>query len=291
MIRTSPAAPQPVLGKMRYTIPAQIADWTKRFSGKQPEAATLAQKPKRKVPVKKTTAQKAAVKAEAKPFPKPKPAKPEIRPEHANQFPEKPALVFFKKEPVTFQVRRLEHPADYERMAFVIKACSNDPGHKALMVLHIEQIRDGSWLVATDGKRLHAALIPAKIRSGDYKPVVTKEAVSLGEPVTGIMFPNWRRVLPAATIQRGTIDLADSGWGKDRSQTEKLSVAFNAFLRQTGELINLRYLEDLAKKKWEVHCQREKNSAVLLKAENVKLDMLAVIMPLATEAEAGAKAA
>jgi hypothetical protein len=84
------------------------------------------------------------------------------------------------------------------------------------------------------------------------------------------------------------IDLADSGWGKDRSQTEKLSVAFNAFMRQTGELVNLRYLEDLAKKQWSLHCQREKNRAVMLKAEGVKLDMFAVIMPLATESAAKA---
>jgi hypothetical protein len=84
------------------------------------------------------------------------------------------------------------------------------------------------------------------------------------------------------------IDLADSGWGKNRSQTEKLSAAFNAFMRQTGELVNLRYLEDLAKKKWSLHCRHERNRAVMLKAEDVKLDMFAVIMPLANEASAKA---
>jgi hypothetical protein len=270
---------------MRYTIPAQIAGWTKRFSGrmpdsKQPETAAMPPKPKRKAPAKKTVAKKKPLVTLPKPEPKAETGR------KAAGSPS--SLVFIKKEPVTFHIRRPEHPADFERMAFVIRACSNDPRHKALMVLHVEQIREGSWLVATDGSRLHVALIPAKIRSGDYKPVITKDAVSLGEPVTGIMFPAWRRVIPGDTVKKGVIDLADSGWGKDRNMTEKLSVAFNAFMRQTGELVNLRYLEDLAKKRWSVHCQREKNRAVMLKAEDVNLEMFAVIMPLANEAAAQA---
>lgn len=278
MVRNAPVAPHPVIEKMRYIVPAQITDWAKRFSGKPVETAKPAEKPKRKAVVRKTTVKKTAVK---KPLPAivPRPAaKVEVGPKT-----EAKALVFIKKEPITFQVRRLENPSDFERMAFVTKACSNDPKHKPLMVLHVEQIRDGSWLIATDGKRLHAALIPAKIRSGDYKPMITKDAISLGEPVTGIMFPNWRRVIPGTTVQRGMIDLADSSWGKDWKGTEQLSIAFNTFVMQTGEIVNLRYLEDLAKKKWSIHCQREKNRAIMLKAEEVKYDMFAVIMPLAEE--------
>ena len=285
MLRTVSAVPRTVLDKMRYTVPERVADWTKRFSGKLPEAA-LPRKPARKVPAKKTAAKKAAPAALSKP--RLKTAKPATMPEPAGRIPAKPAPVFIKKEPVTFQLRRLERPADFERAAFVIKACATDPRHKALTVLHVEQTREGSWLVASDGKRLHAALIPAKIKSGDYKPVATKETISLGEPVTGIMFPNWRRVIPSAAIRRGTIDLAEAGWGKDRKQTEKLSVAFNDFVRQTGALVNLRYLEDLAKKRWSVHCQRERNKAIMLKAEGETPDMVAVIMPLAGEAEAKA---
>jgi hypothetical protein len=181
---------------MRYTIPAQIAGWMKRFSGtmpdgKQPErTAAEPQKPKRKAAVKKAVTKKSLPVSAPKPAAEPK--RTETKP-----------LVFIKKEPVTFRIRRLEHSADFERMAFVIRACSTGPQRKALMVLHVEQSREGSWRanevgeVATDGSRLHAALIPAKIRSGDYKPAVTKEAVSLGEPVTGIMFPNCGGLFPA----------------------------------------------------------------------------------------------
>jgi hypothetical protein len=280
MLRIAPVVPHPVIERMRYNIPAQITDWARRFSGKPAEPAKPAEKPKRKAVVRKTTVKKTTVKKPLAAI-EPRPAaKPEPGPEGKK---EAKALVFIKKEPITFQVRRLETPGDFERMAFVTKACSNDPNHKPFMVLHVEQIRDGSWLIATDGKRLHAALTPAKIRSGDYKPMVTKDIISLGEPVTGIMFPNWRRVIPGTTVQRGMIDLADSSWGKDRKGTERLSIAFNTFVRQTGELVNLRYLEDLAKKKWSIHCQREKNRAIMLKAEGVKHDMFAVLMPLIEE--------
>jgi hypothetical protein len=272
MTRTKSAAPHPVLKKMRYVNEAQIADWTKRFSGKTPEAAQPRHKPKRTIPPKRTA--KKRIMSPIQPGTKTK--------------LETDSLVLVKKTLATFQVCRKDNPEVFERMAFVVKACSNDPRRKALTVLHVEQIRDGSWLVASDGKRLHAAFTATKIRSGDYRPVLTKDAVSLGEPATGIAFPDWRGVIPHSAAQRGVIDLTDSGWGKDCSQTEKLSVAFNAFVRQTGELINLRYLEDLAKRKWSIHYQREKNQAIMLKAEGVKEDMFAVIIPLEKETAANA---
>jgi hypothetical protein len=272
MTRTKSAAPHPVLKKMRYVNEAQIADWTKRFSGKTPETAQPRHKPKRTIPPKRTAKKRIM---------------PPIQPGTKTKL-ETDSLVLVKKTLATFQVCRKDNPEVFERMAFVVKACSNDPQRKALMVLHVEQIRDGSWLVASDGKRLHAAFTAAKIRSGDYKPALTKDAVSLGEPATGIAFPDWRRAIPGGAAQRGVIDLTDSGWGKDCSQTEKLSMAFNAFVKQTGELINLRYLEDLAKRKWSIHCQREKNQAIMLKAEGVKEDMFAVIIPLEEETAANA---
>jgi hypothetical protein len=273
MALTKLTAPRPALEKMRYTETAQIADWTKRFSGKKPEATRPPLKPKRTIPPKRT--------AKKRIMP---PTQPGIEAK-----PETDSLVLSKKTPATFQVRRKDNPEVFERMAFVVKACSNDPRRKDLLVLHVEQIREGSWLVASDGKRLHATFVAVNIRSGDYRPALVKDTVSLGEPKTGIVFPDWRRVIPGNVARRGVIDLADSGWGKDCSRTEKLSVAFNAFVRQTGELINLRYLEDLAKKQWSIHCQREKNRAILLKAEGAQEEMFAVVMPL--DGETAAKAA
>jgi hypothetical protein len=169
-------------------------------------------------------------------------------------------------------------------MGFVIKACAKTAGDQFKTVLHVEQTRSGSRLVATDGSRLHVAEISKKIKSGDYKPHVTKDLITLGDPVEGVKFPAWPKAIPAEkAVKRGVINLADTGMGKDRAETEKLSLAFNSFVKQAGEPVNLRYLEDLTKREWAVYCQEGKRKAIMLK-ENGKPDdksPVAVILPIA----------
>jgi hypothetical protein len=194
------------------------------------------------------------------------------------------SLVLIKKEPITFQLSRLENPEDFERMRFVIKACDKAGDALFKKVLHVEQTRTGSRLVATDGLRLHSAEISIKIKSGDYKPYAAKDTVSLGVPLENVKFPSWLKAIPEKTEQRGVINLRNSGMGKDRKETEKLSLAFNDFVRKAGEPVNLRYLEDLTKREWTVHCQSGKRRAIVLKEKTGKEDSsgvpLAVIMPI-----------
>jgi hypothetical protein len=195
-----------------------------------------------------------------------------------------PALALIKKEPVTFQLSRLENPGDFERMSFVIKACAKTGRSPFCRVLHVEQTRTGSRLVATDGLRLHVAEISKRIKSGEYKPHVVKDIISLGKPLDGIRFPTWAKAIPENAEKRGVINLANSGMGKDRNETEKLSIAFNSFVKHTGEPVNLRYLEDLTKREWTVYCQDKKRKAIVLREKNGKADSakgpLAVILPI-----------
>jgi hypothetical protein len=100
---------------------------------------------------------------------------------------------------------------------------------------------------------MHVAEISRRIKSGEYRPCVTNDAITLGEPVAGIRFPCWNKIIPEKTGRRGVINLADTGLGKDRKETENLSIVFNSFVRQTGESVNLRYLEDLTKHEWAVY--------------------------------------
>jgi hypothetical protein len=100
--------------------------------------------------------------------------------------------------------------------------------------------------------------------------------------VEGIKFPIWTKAIPEKVEKRGVINLADTGLGKDRKENEKLSLVFNSFVKQTGEPVNLRYLEDLTKRVWVFYCQNEKRRAIMLK-ENGKPDdknPLAVILPI-----------
>ena len=194
------------------------------------------------------------------------------------------SLTLIKKEPVTFQLLRLENPEDFERMSFVIKACSKTGDAPFKTVLHVERTRKGSRLVASDGLRLHVAEISQKIKSGDYKPHATKEIITLGNPVEGIKFPSWSKAIPEKTEQKGVINLKNSSLRKDRKETERLSLAFNDFVRKTGEPVNLRYLEDLTKQNWAVYCQNEKRGAIVLKERSGNADSsgapMAVIMPI-----------
>jgi hypothetical protein len=186
-----------------------------------------------------------------------------------------------QRKPVGVVISRKENPDDFTRTLFVLKACSNDKTYEYLTVLHIEPTKKGSRLIATDGRRLHVAEISVRIKGGDYRPVITKDAISFGEPVGGIKFPNWSKVVPGKTRKRGVINLAHTGMGKDRKETDNLSLAFNTLVKQTGEPVNVRYLEDLTKKEWAVYCQGEKQKAIVLKESNSEMDTFAVIMPLA----------
>ncbi|AEF84825.1 hypothetical protein TREPR_0888 [Treponema primitia ZAS-2] len=249
--------PRPVLDRMGYTNPSITRDWKKIFSKKPPKKAEP----------------KPAVKTTVKPLRKAKGKKNEAKPETA-------PLV----------LNRHESPADFEKIAFVLKARSKDVNRAYLAVLHIEETQTGSRLIATDGKRLHVAEISRKIKGGDYKPALTKDSVSFGNPVEDITFPNWARVIPGNTRKRGSIDLTDTGMGKGRDQTERLSRVFHSFVKQTGELVNMRHLEDLSKKKWSVYCQNEKGGAIVLKEDGAAGSVFAVIMPL-PETDVGKEAA
>jgi hypothetical protein len=190
-----------------------------------------------------------------------------------------PALI--QKKSAGVAISRKENPDDFTRTLFVLNACTLDKERDFLSVLHIEPAKKGSRLIATDGRRLHVAEISIRIKGGDYRPVATKDAISFGESVGGIRFPNWSKVVPEKTRKRGVINLAHTGMGKDRKETDNLSLAFNTLVKQAGEPINVRYLEDLTKKEWAVYCQGEKQKAIVLKESNSEMDTFAVIMPLA----------
>jgi hypothetical protein len=200
------------------------------------------------------------------------------------------SLSLIKKAPVTFRLSRLEDPKDFELMSFVIRACSKISDKPFRTVLHVEQTRQGSRLVACDGQRLHVAEISKKIKSGDYKPHATKDTIILGEPVTGIKFPAWSKAVPEKSQKLGVINLEKSGLGKDRKETENLTVALRAFTEQTGETINLRFLEDLTKREWAVYGKKDSRMGIVLRQKNGKFgepdekSPVAVIIPIAKAA-------
>ena len=163
---------------------------------------------------------------------------------------------------------------EFEKILFVLRACDKCGGRTFTEVLHVERTENGSRLIATDGKRMHVAKIKTMIKPGDYKPVVTQDVIRMGKPLSGVQFPNWKRVVPVNTLHRGCINPGTAAVGEGNP-------VYRSFVRQTGEQVNPKYLEDLTKKPWTVYSQREKRKALLLKERGAKTETYAVIMPLA----------
>jgi hypothetical protein len=180
------------------------------------------------------------------------------------------SLVFFKeKTPGTFQLSRSENPKDFEYLSFVIKACDKASDNPKKAIIHVEKANTGSRIVACDGLRLHAAEISKKIKAGNYKPRVTKDTITLGEPEEDIVYPKWVNNIPVKVEKRGVINLEKSGMGKDREETEKLSITFNSIVKQTGKTVNLRDLDDLVKESWTVYSS-DKDGRILLRPQSNK---------------------
>jgi hypothetical protein len=175
----------------------------------------------------------------------------------------------------------IQNKDEFERVLFVLKATNKQSTREFTTVLHVERTKTGSRLVATDGLRLHVAEIGTKIKSGNYKPVVSKDAIRLGTPVGDVQFPAWTKVIPARAVRKGEINLESTGAGKSRSASMAMTRAYNSFVKQSGERVNPHFLEDLPKKQWSIYCQKEKRKPLVLKEDGAAMETYAVIMPLA----------
>ena len=168
---------------------------------------------------------------------------------------------------------------EYEKILFILRACDESRSPSYTNVLHVERTKNGSRLIATDGKRMHVAEIKIKIKPGEYKPVITKDAIKLGEPVKNIKYPNWEQVVPKDVDRRGCINFENTADGETNR-------ALNSFTKMSGENVNPKYLSDLTKKSWVIYSQKQRMKALLLKEYcpasqfGAKHETYAVIMPL-----------
>ena len=230
-----------------------------------PVPITKERKPEPPAQVKTREPEKAAIKTK----PKPRPMPPSGR-----KKPIPPRYISPNEITAIYCFSPSLNKVEYEKVLFVLRACERNSGKPFTNALHVESLKSGSRLVATDGKRLHAAMVRTKIEPGDYKPIVSGNMIRLGMPVTDINFPDWKRVVPKETVRRGYIDLGRTAIG----DMHRLSAHFT---KLTGEKVNPNYLMDLTMNAWGVYCQNEKGKALLLKEYGAERETFAVIMPLA----------
>jgi len=189
---------------------------------------------------------------------------------------EKPVLtrsVSTGKKVTTHIFSKNRNKEEYEKILFILRACDKNGGRAFTNVLHVERLKNTSRLIGTDGKRMHITEIKTHIKPGDYKPIVTKDTVTLCAPVSKINFPNWERVVPTNVVRCGCINLENASIGVNSNVN-------SSFTRMTGEKVNPSFLSDLTKKTWVVYSQNEKRKALLLKELGAENETYAVMMPL-----------
>jgi len=169
---------------------------------------------------------------------------------------------------------------DFENAQFVVKAISDDHSRPGICLVHVERTRGGSRLVCTDGRRLHVAEIKMRIGEGNYESIVTRSSVILKGPVEDTDFPNWKRILPSKTIEKGTINFEKAGLGKNAGMSGSLSLIHSRVVAITGEIVNIRYLDDLQKTEWRLLSQDGHLKPLLFQRTQDGKDVMAIIMPM-----------
>jgi hypothetical protein len=175
--------------------------------------------------------------------------------------------------------RTKENRVDFERVAFVCKARTVDVKRPYTSFVHVERAKEGSRIVATDGKtRLYVASVKVRIPSGDYKPVVSKDSIVFKTPAADVRFPDWSRAVPKDMVKSGVISLDKTGKGNATQKSANLSLAVNSLNKKTGMVVNVRHIAELPKTVWTVY--KEPGLGKVVVKEKEEEDNFAVFIPV-----------
>jgi DNA polymerase III sliding clamp (beta) subunit (PCNA family) len=199
-------------------------------------------------------------------------------------------IIDFPKEltkKVEFQINdSREHHDDFMRLLFVSKVIDKDESIRIFKTLiHVEVEDDKRIVIATDGNRLHAAVVDLDLLPGNYTIRVTKKLIALQGPVEeAIKYPDWRKITPENTDDIATIDFANTDLGRDKSKLARMSHKMYSLIKKTNKLINLYYLNDLSKEPWVISLAPpgRPNAPVVFRRDSDK-KMFALIMPMEPE--------
>jgi hypothetical protein len=193
-----------------------------------------------------------------------------------------------------YEIKRSFKTADdFQRVVFVCKALSTDRHdvRHFKFVVKVEKILDinkneVSRLIATDGSRMHIAEIDWSIPPGLYYVNVKKDVITFQEqyPSEDDFYPNWQRLLgefSKDTKEICSVDLANTSLTKHIVKNGELSRQFATIIRQAGNVINIRYLDDLAKISWKLY--RNANDKKFIFKLNSDKELIALIMPFSDD--------
>lgn len=142
----------------------------------------------------------------------------------------------------------------FDPLAWVCKAVGKDKTREALMHVKIEHGNEID-VVATDGRRLHAATVPFNdataeiLPAGLFRPRVSaREIILMGvDPYTVSPYPQWRNVIPSYTVTPADGVCRVSGEYRATMEWGGLVSSFIAWLNRRSDynfVFNDHYLSD-----------------------------------------------
>ena len=176
-------------------------------------------------------------------------------------------------------ITRQKNYKDYERLMFCIKALGKDSDPTFSHYLHVENGRNGSRVVATDGKRMHVSNLSVRIPAGNYQPVVKDYAIYFGDS-KDVAFPAWKNVVPDDAEYKGMMELSGLGTGSKTERDEKFTNIYCSFLFDTGFNVNLGYIKDLPNTSWKIFTKTGRNKLVMLQNLSDEQNQFAVFVPV-----------
>lgn len=176
-------------------------------------------------------------------------------------------------------ITRQQNYKDYERIMFCIKALGGESDPDFTHYLHVENGRNGSRLVATDGKRLHVSNLSIRLPAGNYQPVVKDYSICLGSSKE-VAFPAWKNVVPDDADYKGMLELEGMNSGSKVERDEKFTNIYCSFIFDTGFNVNLGYIKDLPANKWKIFTKKGRSNLVLLQNMQDEQNQYAVFVPV-----------
>jgi hypothetical protein len=191
---------------------------------------------------------------------------------------------------IQYEIKKTYHNSDdFQRISFVSKALStdNDVSRIYLQLIKVENEKDSEYstIIATDGRRLHMAQIEQKIPAGYYNIMTKRDTITFQESVNlpdEFHYPNYQKVIPADKdlTKVCDLDLNETSLTKNIVKTGTISRQFAKIVKRAEQVMNIRYLDDLSKRTWELYISKDATHPVLCFKTDDEKKILAVVMPM-----------
>jgi hypothetical protein len=184
---------------------------------------------------------------------------------------------------------------DFTRISFVSKALDYDKygrRYKRIVKIEVDSDTGKRAIIGTDGKRLHIAQIDYMLPEGLYNIKIKSDGIIFQEPDPDqdedMTYPNYKKFLYEDNDLEEVceLDLISTSLTKNVSKNAAISRQFAKVLKKAEKIINIRYLDDLAKLTWKLYVPKKKgpNSALVFKIDSEK-ELLAMIAPMGDDEE------